>query len=795
MRIGSIVIAAGLIAGNCAAFADGTEPADNNESQASLAEIVVTAQKREQSVNEVGLSISTVDAGMLERRDISDPSDLAKVVPGLNVANAGNGATLVYTLRGVGFNASFLGATSAVAVYQDEVALPYPAMTGDVGLDLERVEVLKGPQGTLFGQNSTAGAINYIAHKPTDQWSGYVRGNYGRFNWWNIDAAAGGPLTDTLKVRVAISHEGGDGWQKSYTRKDTLGSRDNTKMRAIALWTPLDSLRVNLTVNYWNDKSDTQALQLLRYVPLAPPGVPQVSSFPTAPQNDRAADWDPNRHPKFDINLLQPSLRVDYEIAPKITLTSLGAYSNYRTNSFLDVDGTIYDVGGIAQRGSIEDYNEELRLSGRGDTLNWVIGGDIQRNQIHENLNIDTQYLSNTQNIGGSGISAVCPDHATNCDPIFSRETTHAQAVFINGDYKLTDELSLVAGARYTDTSIAFRGCNQAGVTIPNQPVPGVTSSLRDFFNVLYGALSGNAGANPIPDSPTACITLDNVSRNGAPPTFLPTESAQTLSESNVSWNVTGNYKPTKDTLLYARIARGYKSGSFPTIGASTAVQFLPARQESLLAYEGGYKLTLLDHRLQFDGALFYYDYKDKQLSNFVPDAVFGPLVAIVNVPKSRVLGSEMQAAFVPMQGLSLRAAVTYVDTRITRYNGFNVDGAPADLAGQRFNLTPMWSGTFDVDYRFPISDSLSGYLGAGTTSNSRTSGVIGSTSRDYDIRAYTTLDLQAGIESSKGWTAGVFGKNVTDTYYWTNVNHVSDTIVRVAGLPAMYGVRFGYHF
>jgi outer membrane receptor protein involved in Fe transport len=224
-------------------------------------------------------------------------------------------------------------------------------------------------------------------------------------------------------------------------------------------------------------------------------------------------------------------------------------------------------------------------------------------------------------------------------------------------------------------------------------------------------------------------------------------------------------------------------------------VQFLPAKQESLLAYEGGYKLTLLDHRLQLDGAAFYYDYKNKQLSNFVPDAVFGPLVAIVNVPRSRVIGSEIEATFVPVHGLSLRAAVTYVDTRITEFNGFNVDGVAADLAGQRFNLTPMWSGTLDADYKFPINDNLSGYLGAGTTSNSATSGVIGSTSADYDIRAYTTLDLQAGIESNKGWTVGIYGKNVTDTYYWTNVNHVSDTIARVAGLPAMYGVSFGYKF
>lgn len=771
-----------------------TAPEASASSHDGLDEIVVTAQKRQQSINDVGLSITSLGAADLQRRGIVDAFDMVKVVPGLSVANAGNGATVVYTLRGVGFNASFLNATSAVAIYQDEVALPYPAMTRSIGLDLERVEVLKGPQGTLFGQNSTAGAINYIAAKPTDEFAGAVSASYGRFNQWEVRAAAGGPLSETLKVRVAASHEGGGAWQKAYTRDDELGDRRNTKARAIVLWDPIAELRFNLTLNFWHDESDTLAQQRVRYDPLLPPGLPQVAAFPNAPQDPRAAEWAPDRDPRFNTTLFQPSLRIDYDITPTITLTSVTAYSDYKTDSYLAADGTIFDIGGINQRGTIRDFNQELRISGRSGPLNWVIGGNYQKNKIAEDLNINTFYLSNVQNFGG-GISATCALGRTDCDPVFSRSKTDAKAIFANAEFEVSDQLSLVAGARYTKTVIDFRGCNRAGPTLANQPGPGFTSSLRDFFNVLYGQLTGNVGANPIPNDPTACITLDNISRDGAPPTYLPTDSAQTLSEDNVSWNATVNFKPNQQTLLYARVAKGFKSGSFPTNGASGAIQFNPAEQEGLLAYEAGVKLTLLDRRLQIDGAGFYYDYTDKQLSNFVPDAVFGPLVAIVNVPKSHVVGAEIAVTLVPVDGLTLSGAVTYSKSKIDRFTGFDERGAVTNFEGAAFNLAPEWSAVGDANYRFDVSETAEAYLGASASYRSSTTGIIGSGDPAYAIRAYTIVDAQAGIEWASGFSFQVWGKNITNTYYWSNVNRVSDNVVRAPGMAATYGATVGYKF
>lgn len=752
-----------------------------------LPDIVVTAQKRQQSANDVGLSITTLDADTISRRGVVDAYDLVKVVPGLSVANAGNGATLVYTLRGIGFNSSNLGATPTVSVYTDEIALPYPVMTQGAALDLERVEVLKGPQGTLFGQNSTAGAINYIARKPTDEVEGYVEASYGRFGWWNVKMAAGGPVTGTLKARFALSHDGGDGWQQSYTRDDSLGRRDKTQARVLLDWEPGSAVRFNLALNYWHDESESQALQLVRYAPLLPPGVPQVAAYPTAPRDPRAADWDPDKNFQYDTDFFQPSLRIDLDLTSNLTLTSVSAYSDYRTDSLIDPDGTSFEVGEIRQIGTIRDFNQEFRLSSDGDRFKWVVGANYQKNKIDEDLDILIRDLSNVQNIGGSGFSAIL-------SPITSTQRTEAKAVFANAEYEFTDQFSVVAGARYTDTKIDFRGCNlDSGPPIPNTPTPGVTASLRGFFNILYGILTGNVGANPIQEG--GCITLDNIARDGNPPTFLPTDSPQTLKEDNFSWNATANFKPNRDLLFYARIAQGYKSGSFPTIGASTSIQFLPARQEALRSYEAGVKATLADRTLQLDAAVFYYDYKDKQLSNFVPDAVFGPLVATVNIPESRVTGAEASATWAPVRGLTINGAVTYIDTRITEFVGFDENGVVTDFEGARFNLAPKWSATGDVNYDFPVGASLTGSVGGGLTYRSETTGIIGTTDPDYNIDAYTLVDLQAGIESRDGWNLRAWGKNVTNKYYWTNVNRVSDTIVRPAGMGATYGITAGYKF
>ena len=292
MKIATSSLLAGcaMIATASAAYAQPTSqspPAANTDVGAG--EIVVTAQKRSESINKVGISVTAVTGDQLQARGLTSAADLVKAVPGFNYTPSAY-ATPVYTLRGIGFYETSLGATPTVSVYVDEVPLALPAMTLGATLDVERVEVLKGPQGTLFGNNATGGAINYIAAKPTDEFHAGATLDYGRFNHLDATAFLSGGLAENLKARVSARVESGDPWQQSYTRDDRIGRTRLFVGRILLDWTPDDRFSFRLNVNGWRDKSDNQAAQLVRV--FNPAAKPAVLSYPLPPAGDiRAADW------------------------------------------------------------------------------------------------------------------------------------------------------------------------------------------------------------------------------------------------------------------------------------------------------------------------------------------------------------------------------------------------------------------------------------------------------------------------------------------------------------------------
>ncbi|HKR46405.1 MAG TPA: TonB-dependent receptor plug domain-containing protein, partial [Paraburkholderia sp.] len=243
-RAARLAIAASLSFFSATAFsqsADSERTSDAANETGRLEEIVVTAQKKAETANRVGMSITALSEDTLAKRGVVTTADLAKVVPGFSYSNALYG-TPVYTLRGMGFNDTSSAAAPAVALYVDEVPLPFPILASIAPIDVERVEVLKGPQGTLFGQNSTGGAINYIAAKPTDMFQAGGTFTYGRFNDALTEAFVSGPISSTLKGRLAVSGETGGDWQRSYTRSDGLGEKRKLSVRPLLNWNPTEKL-------------------------------------------------------------------------------------------------------------------------------------------------------------------------------------------------------------------------------------------------------------------------------------------------------------------------------------------------------------------------------------------------------------------------------------------------------------------------------------------------------------------------------------------------------------------------
>ena len=266
--------------------------------QPVLENVVVTAQRVEQTANEVGMDIQVFTAEQLDRLRITSVADLTSVVPSFTLSQSYQGVP-TYTLRGIGFNTVNMSATSTVGIYLDEVAYPYPVLNAGPVYDMQRVEVLQGPQGTLFGRNTTGGLINLVTNKPTDEFEAMVRVEGGNYETVNTEAMVSGPLGDTLAGRVAFrTEDSNEGWQKSNTRSDDLGEVHRYGYRAMLALRPMEQLDLSLSYNGWKIKSDTLAAQAIDLSPAtenSPYNAAGLKDYLADNQPDRAeeADWAP----------------------------------------------------------------------------------------------------------------------------------------------------------------------------------------------------------------------------------------------------------------------------------------------------------------------------------------------------------------------------------------------------------------------------------------------------------------------------------------------------------------------
>lgn len=799
--LSSVALTMGSVPASASAQAQGATAENSPLAEDSASDdIIVTANKRAQVLTEVGLSVAVVSAQALETRQVATAEDLANVVPGLSVGNSGFN-TPIYSLRGVGVNELSISSGSSVAVYVDEVPLTLPVMTRGTVLDLERVEVLKGPQGTLYGQNATGGAINYIAAKPTDSFQAGIRASYGRYNNASVEGYLSGPLAATLKGRVAARIDRQfDGWQKSVSRPgDTIGEVKRFTGRTILQWEPMDTLRVTFNGNGWIDKSDNQVPQLVQWVGANGNGTPvsleQVVGAPALlgplnqpdtrlrviPNSPRWADWDQSRDFKSDDSFWQASLRADLDVTDQIMLTSISTFMKSKVDSEREQDGigtSLFpatlgqDVNNSAYilDSHTRSFAQEVRANATFGALNWIVGLNYQNEKTSDIQTLIAAQFRSLTALPGGGFSMATADF---------RQRIRGWSAFTNAEYKINDQFSVSGGIRYSEEKRKLVAC------------------LRDTgdgraaatFNTLYG-ITGTA----FQIQPGGCYST--------PVPLRPGLSRLQQDENNIPWNVNVNFHPTDRSLIYGRVSKGFKSGNFPTIFSQNGGSFLPVRQESVLAYEAGFKTN--DSRwITAEGAVFYYDYTDKQQRGRENTGnIFGLVAKQVNVPKSSLKGAEFALTLRPVGGLTLRASEVYVKSKIKKYSGFSIDGNPApfqnvpvDLSGGPLPFVPKHSLNIDLNYEAAITDSLEAFIGGNMAYRSRTTAQIGAHER-WDIAPYTLFDAQLGIaDRADKWRAWLFGKNLTNKLYWNNVIKSAETPVRYVGMGRTYGVSVSFKF
>jgi len=825
--------------------------ADVQTDQSKIEIIEVTAQKRTQSINEIPMAITALNADQLSEMGIEDTTDLAIVIPGFNYSNTAFGPP-VYTLRGVGFNESSAQATATVGIYIDEVSIPFPIMTKGANIDIERVEILKGPQGTLYGSNATAGAINYIAAKPREEFEAGFKATIASFETFSGEAYLTGSLSENIRSRLAFKlTDSGEGWQHSISRDDTLGKQDKISARLSFDANVSDKTNALIRLSYSKDQSDSLAPQAIEYL-AARAGGPVNASYPIFvpildvnanphlfPGNGddiSAADWTADRNPALAHQTTSISLNLTHELSNNMTLTALTGYTEFKDN------GSEYERGGTAgvtagyirnltggpldtllggslanfyeghlhgdyftiadneyvpsdyvfQHGSIDSISQELRITQPLNDVIWLAGLYYSQSNVDYRTTQDWGLATNVNILPTSGFGFNKLRNAI-------KQKTISYGIFANADWNISDQLTLTTGLRYTDDTADYAGCTE------DIGGPGVALFNQFFF-------AGEDSNTPI----DGCVTVIDFAMDSQKTGRI----VDTLAENSLSWRLAANYQVTQHSSVYASYSRGFKAGSYPSLAAIVSNQLDPVVQEQLDAYEIGMKSLLNQGKAQFNMSAFYYDYKDKQLLTKKTIPVFKTAFTLGNMDESFVKGIELDLQWLPTEGLTIMAAIGLLDSEISKGNGFNQLGQSVDFSGSPLPFTSELQSNFLAKYEWNVNDSMRAFVAldiayvsayntdfkANVTMTTQVADFIGSPvevnippqAYTYDNRFtqddYNIINARIGIENiSDQWRAYLWVKNLNDEYFVSSVVKNNEMVAAYSGMTKTFGITFEY--
>lgn len=779
-----------------------------------VSEILVTAQRRQEVAGNVPVTIQILDGERLAVAHVTDMTGVAALVPGLTMARSLRGPP-IFTLRGIGFNSQNMSATSPVGFYLDEVALPYPVMTDGALFDLERIEVLKGPQGILFGRNTTGGLVNSIARKPGRATEGYLTLSGGGYESYGAQGALAGPLTSTLAARLAFSIERADkGWQTSISRGDRLGRRNKAAARIGLLWEPEDGTRLLLTGTWWRDRSDTQAPQSFEIYPQAmvQMGLTDPADWPLGvallglpadyldqsfhPTKASQANWAKGQLPwggtvggrnytpapldfRRDNDLRSLALRGTFPLNGHLTLETQTSYALFRRDEVTDNAGWAYENIITRSHGRIETVAQEVRLLGEQAKMNWVVGANYAADRVEDRdaawagtLSLLQLFrMAAAQNAAAAGLALAAQE-----DALFgfrdyansSRQTSRSAALHGQVNYRPTPGWSITLGLRYTRDRIRFAGCSRdLG-----------DNGLAATVNAFWGGLADVA--------PGGCTTFLADMTQGL--------YRDRLAEENLSGRLAVDWHPAPETMLYASVARGFKSGGFPNIEGNFAVQYEPARQEEVWTYEVGLK-TQPWRWLKLDLAAFYSDYRNKQMFGAIEDPVFGALTRILNMPRSEILGMEASLIARPTDALMLESSLSWLHSRVQRFVGLDDMGQRHDYAGASFAYTPAFQMSSRIEQVFALAGGWRVQAGLAWHYSSAQQADMSADPR-YRLKPYHVLDGTLVLEAPGGrYQLTAFVRNLTDSYYWNAVHLQGDSFARFAAMPRTWGMALTRSF
>ena len=716
------------------------------ESSGGIEEILVTATKRTQNLQDISVSMTALSGDKIDAFGFEDTRDIFSQIP--NVSSSEGSFSADITIRGNSTLNPTLAGEDNVALYFDEVYRPAAFYGGGVMMDVERAEVLRGPQGTLFGRNSTAGLVHFISRKPTEEQEGYLNFEYGSYGTNIVETAISGPISDQVRGRLALKYHQDDGFQDNQgPAGGKLGVTDrimgrahldidiNDDMNLLLSLEASDADDIGKAFNYWGamdpakfdpangfyevcDAKRVLASQCVGAAGFSDPN-PDVTK-PYTEHDPRAGDGRYTLETETVIAKLTWQLNNDMEFVSISALDSIDRYFN------TDEDGSAVGMFGLYQYDDTytvdaDQFSQEFHLSGGDEGRNWLVG-----------LFYLDDDRSSTSGVAGYewGVDEN-PDTMANID-------TKSYAVFGEINRSLSDALSMVAGFRYTD--------EEKKVQLTTQGLPG----------------------------------------------------ADRLSGENLSGKLGLEWRPRDEMMIYASLSTGFRSGNFNSdllfgdLSAMTSVD-----PEEVTAFELGSKSTLMDGRLQLNAALFYQDVSDKQGITYDSNVV-APVSRLISLGDADIYGVELELLAVPTDNLELSLGIGWLDSEISADPGYviySADGDARALDGSELGSPDLMVNGV-VSYNIPLNDGAVVTL---QTDFSYHSEGVGAGGNEYNYsEAKTLVNARVfWVSASEKWEVQAYVKNVFETEYIDNTYGISgsDYVYGNMGMPRWAGIKVGMNF
>jgi iron complex outermembrane receptor protein len=707
---------------------------------AVLEEVIVTAQKREENVQSVPIAVSAFSAEVIRNARMLTMDDISRQVPGFTVTNF-NPATPQPFIRGIGSSPSDAGSDASVGVFIDGV---YAGRAGGYRAelyDVQRIEVLRGPQGTLFGRNVAGGALNIITNAPEEEAGAELELTGGNYSLLQAKGMVTAPLTDGLAGRLAFITRDRDGHTDNTVTDNKVRDEDNWSARGRLQWDALDTVTALLTGEYTKDDlkgpaaRNYEGADPAEVLPILDPllAVFQNSLLPTSPD---AFDIEAGVDGKFEREMSAATLQVDWDLEFGV-LTSISGYRKNEYNFFDDLIGLAFDPDAVItlddpllSNSADEDsdqVSQELRLNSIDGEMEWTVGlyyldEDVDREETFTPIGVPVTYDQ--------------------------KASTTSYAVFGQFTYPLLESMNVTLGARYSYDE-------------------------KNFDVTAYGTEIGFGLLTPDPENPSAGAVGFSASDDD--------------SWSNLSPKISLEYTPVDDTMYYFTVAHGYKSGGYNGQSTNKDAAQTPFDEEKVTNYEIGVKTDFDDGLARLNVAAFYMDYEDLQV--FVVSDV---TLFVDNAAEADIYGIEAEFYYAPTDQLDFALTYAYLDAEL---GNNDIDGVEE---GNTLTRSPKNSASASAQYTIPLKDIGDLLLRADYTWQDKVYFLL-QNPRQSRQEDYGLLNLRVALQGSNGWKVALWGKNITDKDYWVHAidpSYGADLGASgIMGDPRTYGITGTYRW